>query len=333
VRTPKWLTLGRMAANTYYEPGLVEQGSYEPSAAPPQPQPQPREKPTARTGLVVLTAALVQLVIMAACGNQWVTDHVERNQLNAGSLGHRFGWTAFLTYSWRFTPQHGLSTLWQAQLALVLVTLLLTALLVLAVVRGPVTFGRALFGTWTAVLAATVLGAIVRGVVAAGDHNLVQPIGGNRLSAGLAGSYGPTSPVVVAGICCGFVTALLTALIAVATRRTRPQALLDDRPAEAAYVPPPPPPPYYGEPAPSPAANPTPSWHGEYTERYAPPEPVEHTVQLPREAAPAEAEHTAQLPREPEPVREPKEPARHDDQPTTQFPRPPDDEHLDEPQL
>jgi hypothetical protein len=167
----------------------------------------------ARTWLVVLTAFLVELVAIAAVCNQGLSSDVE---IFAGKHQNEFfGQVAEATqvYAWRFTPkssdhQH----LALSQFALLATLFVLTAGCVFALARGAVTFGRAFVGVWLAVIVATDAGAVVRNLVAD-----VNPGGVNRFTFALFA--GPSGYAFVAGLGLGFLTALIAALVAVASRR------------------------------------------------------------------------------------------------------------------
>lgn len=236
------------------------------------------ERPVARTGYVVLTAVLTELVLIAAFANQWVSDAIVRN-VRGDVAGHQLLAESWLTYTWRVSPHGHARDAWGSQLVLIAVTVVVTGLLVFAIGRGAVTFGRAFLGTWAAVIAATLVGALARGLVDPGDrmpHAL-------RLTSAVFGDNGPDQFAAVGGFGLGFVTALLTGLIAVATRRLPAGARRPEEPADLPpYIPPEQPLPFFGP-------------------------PTTQTVQLPRRAEP---------------------PPRVAEEPTSQFPRPPDDEHL-----
>ena len=174
------------------------------------------DRRTARPGLVLMVAVLVEIIVIAAADNQWVAQHVSDAALNhPGSLGSDFAF-ALLTFQWRFSPAVGdrLHSLY-GQWALLGVLLVVTAFLVLLVARGRAGFARVFFGTWTAVVAATGLGAIVRAAIA--DGRLLQ--GKSRFQYALFSDIGPSQYVFVAGLGLGLVVALAAGLTAVAARR------------------------------------------------------------------------------------------------------------------
>ncbi len=192
-------------------------------APPPQPPAQGgagRSTARARTGLIVLAALLTELVIIAAADNQWVSDRIGRNELRTNSVALRSLANSWLTYTWRLSPRAGANAdqLWGSQIALVLTVLVVTGLLVAAVVRGPVTFGRAFFGTWTAVIAATLLAGFVRGLIE--PFGKLQMANSSRLTRAVFGPFGINQGTVAAGFALGLVVALVAAIVAVTSRRS-----------------------------------------------------------------------------------------------------------------
>lgn len=204
----------------------------------------------ARTGLIVLAALLTELVIIAAADNQWVSDKIGRNELRTNSVALRSLANSWLTFTWRVSPRAGANgnELWASQIALVLTVLLVTGLLVAAVVRGPVTFGRAFFGTWTAVIAATLLAGFVRGLIE--PFSKLQMANSSRLTRAVFGPFGINQGTVAAGFALGLVVALVAAIVAVTSRRSGAQPAdpaAEEDAAAPPYRQPEQPPPYYGE--------------------------------------------------------------------------------------
>lgn len=245
-------------------------------AAPATPAPPP-EPPRARTGVVALTAMLTPLVLIAAFANQWISKDLE-DAVSGRHEGVRGLAVSWLTYTWRVTPvTHG-RNVWADHLVTVVVTVLLTGLLVLVTARGAVTFWRAFFTTWTAVIVATLAGVFLGGLYSGADSALVHA---SRVTRAAFGSTAPRGTTVVGAAGLGLVVALITALVAVATRR-RPRPAAAAEPAAPPYVAPEPPPPYFGEPIP-----PTPPYWAQQAE-------MQQTTQLPR-TEPAD-ERTQRLP-------------------------------------
>lgn len=187
-----------------------------------------RELRRARGGLIAFFVLLIEFLVIVAGANQWVTDRLARQ--GAGTLSVKRGLIESLaTFAWRFSPRGGSDAghLWLSVLLLDATVLVLGPLLVLAVVRGPVTFFRAFFGIWTAVLAAVIAGSVVRGFVV----DVPGQPGPNRTYRAMFGTYGPIPFVVWAGLGLGLLAAVISAIIAVATRRT-PSADEPDAAAE-----------------------------------------------------------------------------------------------------
>jgi hypothetical protein len=334
--------LCRMEPASYqYEPGPADQ--------PPPPPPPPRTAAGARPGLIVLTAIVAQIVIIAAACNQWVTVRVARSILNDDSQFFRDVKASLLTYNWRFSPQDtDHQHIWLGQTLLILITLVFSAVLIAVVVRGAVTFDRAFLGCWMAITVATMLGAYARGLVndAAGTTT-------SRLTRSLFGPLGPTSTTFFAGLVLGLVVAALAATVAVTTRRAV-QPATGSAPAQVGqqYGPPPEQPPaFFGTPGSTlppggPASSSLPRWQ---EQRYGP--PGRHAAPADQPDAPADqpdapacqpdASATTRLPDPGEATTQFRpvfqggdqpttqfRPVVQGDQPTTQFPRPPDDEDL-----
>lgn len=196
-----------------------------------------RELKRGRPGLVALIAVIVELIAIGGADNQWVVKH-----LNRYAAQHPFAFpghlvNALTVYQWRFAPQPGdRANEPLAHVALVVTVLVLTALLVYVLCRGAVTFWRAFFGTWLAVVVATLAGMVVR--------NLISPprYPANFDAAAGALFLGPNGVGVMAGVVLGFVCAVFAAIVAVATRR---RVRIDEpayepaRPEPAPYLPPP----------------------------------------------------------------------------------------------
>jgi hypothetical protein len=319
--------------------------------APPPPAPYP---PTpyggavdkrGRPGLIVLVAFLVELVVIAGLGNQSVSKHLSSfsSSHNTQFVGRSAG--ALLTYSWRFTPmRNDHFHLWLSQILAVLTVLVVTALLVLAVTRGPITFGRAFFGIWMAVVVASCLAGFVAHLVTSAYD--FEP--GSRFTSAVF--TGPNASTFAAGVALGFVVALIASLVAISTRRSPRDPALTGA-AALPYEPEPNGQQFFdqptrrtAEPAPPRADGPSlqkdrPSEGDQATTRLPPDSRSQlprfsegenrqdQTTQLPR--MPEHQDQTTQLPRMPEREEQTTQPPRQSgDQPTTQFPRPPDDEDL-----
>ncbi len=211
--------------------GWAEQPS---GAAAPRVAPAAGQRRRGRPGLVVLVAVLVEIIVIAAADNQSVAQRVSDAALeHPGSLGYDFA-LALLTFQWRFSPAAGdrLHTLY-GQWALIAVFLVVTAFLVALVARGRTGFGRVLFGTWAAVVAAAGIGAIVRAAIV--DGRLLQ--GKSRFQYALFSDIGPSQYVFVGGLGLGLLVALAAAFTAVAARRdAEAESAPTARPAAATQV-------------------------------------------------------------------------------------------------
>ena len=288
--------------------------------------------PQARMLLVVLATVVTELVLIGGAANQWISKKIADDAAGDFSFWHLFE-QSWLTFQWRASPRSGQSTQWGSQLALVGVTVVVSALLVWVLVRGAVTFWRAFFATWLAVLAAALVGAFVRGLIDTSDlRSIGSAVGPGRVTKAVYGPLGPSQLAVVGGFVLGLVTALIVGAVAVLTRRgtAAPPAAAA---AEAApYAVPEQPPPYYGEhPSGAPAAPAAAPWQDQHFEPRG-----RHSVGQPPGTASSEQPTTAYQPvagDEPTQFYQPPPPPTYQGggyrpagEPTTQFPRPPDDE-------
>ncbi|WP_375477066.1 hypothetical protein [uncultured Jatrophihabitans sp.] len=206
----------------------------------------------ARTGLVLLTVLVVEVVVIGAGLNQVVAKHIA-NTAASHTGAVRGGWESLLTYRWRFTPLSGdHQHIWAGELALIGTTIVMSLLLVFAVVRGAVTWGRAFFGAWLAVAVATLLGGYVCALI-------VDPggsVGRHLADRTLFGPVAPGTRTILAGLALGLVVAIVASIVAIATR-CAPAAAEGpaDGPAESIFTAgqgewnSPPPPPSAGWPA------------------------------------------------------------------------------------
>lgn len=235
-------------------PREVGPRGWEPPTLPPAQAGGASPLSRARTGLIVLAALVTELIVIAAADNQWVSDRIVRDELRTNSVTLRSLANSWLTYTWRLTPRDGANAnqLWASQIALVVVVLALTGLLVAAVVRGPVTFGRAFFGTWMAVIVATLVGAFVRGLIE--PFGKLQLANSNRVTRAAFGSFGVNQGAVAAGFGLGLFVALVAAVVAVLSRRDAaaqavgsPDTAAASAPSQQPYQQPEQPPPYYGD--------------------------------------------------------------------------------------
>ncbi|HET6876468.1 MAG TPA: hypothetical protein VFH38_02965 [Jatrophihabitans sp.] len=176
-----------------------------------------RELRRGRPGLIAMIAVIVELIAIGGGGNQWVIKHLTRYaaQHPFAFPGHLV--SALTVYQWRFAPQPGdRANEPLAHVALVGTVLVLTGLLVYLLCRGAITFWRAFFGTWLAVIVATLAGMVVRNLISP------PPYPANFDHAAGAVFLGPDGFGAIAGAVLGVVCALFAALVAVATRRRVP---------------------------------------------------------------------------------------------------------------
>ena len=255
----------------------------QPVLAPP-----PRPDRRARTVLIAAAASVSALIVIVAANNQSVTDWVVRKATpHPNSFLANVG-LASQAFRWRLSSN--ISDSLAADFTRDLVLVVLTGLLVAAVVRGAVTFGRAFWGTWMAVIVAAQVGAVasafvVPAVKLPAGHSATQ-----RLF--VPNPYAPGPYVFIGAVGLGLVVAVITAVVAVTTRKpappaaglAAPPALAGGWPEPIPVQPPPampePPPwtpaPSYRDPAAAPAA---PAWTSESAE----------TAALPTEVLPAAA--------------------------------------------
>ena len=95
-----------------------------------------------RSFLIAFVAAIVELVIIAASGNQWVTNRVADNATGT-ALGNVLAHDA-VGFPWRFNPQTDRERIWAAQLIGIgaLVVLLFVFVLVLTARSSPDVLGQ-----------------------------------------------------------------------------------------------------------------------------------------------------------------------------------------------
>jgi hypothetical protein len=305
----------------------------------------------ARPWLTAVVSFVILLILIAALGNQWVTDSIARHA-NAGTFGDRMA-HSMNQYAWRFSPPSGgdAGHVWVANLANVGAVLILTLLLVPVVCRGKGGFWQAFFGAWFTVVAASLLGAYARAAVV-DQSKLTGYAGQGKPDQILFSTISPGAATAFAALAFGLVVGLAAGITAVMTRRTEVIAAppvptfgapwsRDDEADQSWQAMP--------APLPGPTASPSP-WSGSDTDRTpdtgsaADPPPsdssAEHTAVLPAVEQPAAdrrwnqgSEQTADVPAD-----NAGDSAGSDDtQATTQFPRstpPPDDDesgprHLD----
>ena len=126
----------------------------------------------APTLLVALCAALVELIVLAAAGNQWVYDHLIKHESTSELVRTQRLKATLTSFSWRFTPQDHQRMLWLGEIVSVVGLVIVVFLLVFALVapiRGPRSFVTVFLGTWGIVFGVTQIAAIGRLMIGYGD--------------------------------------------------------------------------------------------------------------------------------------------------------------------
>jgi hypothetical protein len=215
---------------------------------------RPRTVHVARTWLAVLTAFITELAIIGATNNERMTDWVNRKVGAGQSLVDHLA-RASQVFHWRFNYHHVAPFSSAGDFARIGALIVLTALLLIPIIRGSVTFVRAFFGTWFAVVVATVLAQFAG---AAPKPNFADPAVQHPATRLFDSYLAPSASGVAAGIALGFVVALLTAGVAVGTRRrlgtVQPVPVDEAEIEELPYEPPAAPPPW------NPPADEPPMW-------------------------------------------------------------------------
>lgn len=179
----------------------------------------------APTFLVALCAALAELVLVAAAGNQWTVDHLVKKQSGNELPRTRELKATVTSFPWRWTPESQQRMLWLGEVVAAVGLVIAVFLLVYALVGpmlAPRSFLSVFVGTWGLVLAITQVAAIGRSLIAYSDLFKGRP--GGRDPDGL-GRYwyavfeGPTSFTVWFGAVTGLVVAIVAGILAVTTSR------------------------------------------------------------------------------------------------------------------
>ncbi len=280
----------------------------------------------ARPWLTAIVSFVILLILIAALGNQWVTDSIARHA-NAGTFGDHMAHSVNV-YAWRFSPPSGgdVAHAWVANLANVGAVLILTLLLVPVVCRGKGGFWQSFFAAWFTVVVATLLGSYVRAAIF--DQSAFPGYAGQgKADDILFSSISPGPATAFAGLAFGLVVGLAAGITAVVSRRTEVIAApvtptfgapwtRDDDPDR----------PWQPAPLPGPTASPSP-WSGSDTDRT--PDTSSATETTPTDSG---GEHTAVLPAADQPAQgqgwaaqrseqSSDDVAGDETQATTQFPR------------
>ncbi len=173
--------------------------------------------------LVALGAAVTELVLVAAAGNQWIVKHLVENA-RADELPRDHQLKAVLTdFSWRFTPVSHDRAIWLGGIiaaAGMVVVVFLVVLAFVGAMRPPRSFFAVLFGTWGLVLGLTQLAAIGRLAIAFSDlyEHSRDPQGLGRFWYPVF--HGPSAESVLFGGVTGLLVAIVAAILASATNQT-----------------------------------------------------------------------------------------------------------------
>jgi hypothetical protein len=184
--------------------------------------------------LIAFVAAVVELLIVAGTGNQWVSKRIADN-----ATGTRFPNVlarGAVGFPWRFNPQTDRTRIWAAELigvgTLVVLVFLLTLILT---ARSSRSFFGTLVGTWGVTTVSALLAAGLRQWLA---FPTIYPTGrdGNGY-ARLANAFldGPSSTVVFFALASGLLTGIVAG--AVASLTSRPVEVAATAPAAGAAVP------------------------------------------------------------------------------------------------
>jgi hypothetical protein len=179
----------------------------------------------APTFVVALCAAVVELVLVAAAGNQWTVDHlIKKSSADELPRTHQLK-TTLTAFPWRWTPESQQRMLWLGEVVAVLGLVIAVFVLMYALVgpmRPPRSFLSVFVGTWGVVFALTQVAAIGRVLIAYSDLFKDQPGGRDpdRLGRFWYSLFdGPTSYTVLFGAVSGLIVAIVAGCVAAATSR------------------------------------------------------------------------------------------------------------------
>ena len=167
--------------------------------------------------LVALGAAVLELIIVAAAGNQWIVDHLVRNA-STKELTRDHGLKAALTsFSWRFTSENHQRMLWLAGIvaaAGLVVAVFVLILIFVGAMKPPRTFFAVFLGAWGLVVAVTQIAAIGRAMLAFSDlfDHGHDPEGLGRWWFSIF--HGPSAATVLFGGVSGLLVAILAGILA-----------------------------------------------------------------------------------------------------------------------
>ncbi|HEY3716714.1 MAG TPA: hypothetical protein VGL39_19475 [Jatrophihabitantaceae bacterium] len=175
----------------------------------------------APTFLVAFCAAIVELVLVAAAGNQWIVNHLVKNESARELPRNRELKSALTAFPWRWTPRSHERMLWLGEVVAVVGMVVVVFLLVIALVgpmRPPRRFLPVFLGVWGVVVGLTQIAAIGRALLAYGNlPKDVDPEGLGRFWFSVFN--GPTAETVLFGGVSGLIVAIVTGIVAAVTSR------------------------------------------------------------------------------------------------------------------
>jgi hypothetical protein len=201
----------------------------------------------APTFVVALSAALVELVILAAAGNQWVVDHLIKNASVSEAARTRDLKAVLTAFPWRWTAENDQRMIWLGEIVAGIGMVILVFLLVYAFVapiRAPRSFVSVWLGVWGLVLGITQVAAIGRTMIAYSElPDAANPQRLGRFSFAIFD--GPTAETVLFGGVSGLIVAIVAGVVASVTSRRVDEAAEiaeeDEIPAWSAAIGMPPP--------------------------------------------------------------------------------------------
>jgi hypothetical protein len=176
----------------------------------------------APTAVVALCAAIAELVLVAAAGNQWVVDHLVGNAKASELPRTRELKDVLTSFPWRWTPESHQRMLWLGEIVAVVGLVIAVFLLMVTFVgpmRAPRRFVPVFLGAWGIVVALTQVAAIGRGMLAYSDLNKDE-VDPERLGRWWFGVFdGPTAHTVLFGAASGLIVAIVAGIVAAVTGR------------------------------------------------------------------------------------------------------------------
>ena len=172
---------------------------------------------------IALFAVLVELVAVAASGNQGVTNFVA-DHMATSPLGDLF-LRSLPSFPWRVTTldQSGATTLLVSQYAAIATFLVLSFLLILIIVRAAPTFSGPFFGSLCAVVLAGLVAHMVANIVDYDWDGRRQHTGLGRFGYSLFNSNNGLT--IMFSLMCGVVVAIVVGFVGVVLRRRTPEVV------------------------------------------------------------------------------------------------------------